>query len=95
MTERKVDDPDVVLRLMVDDPVDGVNHIAREAAARVIQHAHVDERRARGDPAGIGRRDARRRARLAHDDAGDVRAVAEGVGRVRVAGDEAHIGDDL
>ena len=81
MAERQIDDADVVARAVGDDPFDAGDDVAREAAAVGAEHPDVDELRAGRDAAGILRRDAVGRRRVAGDDPGDVRAVTEGIGR--------------
>ena len=81
MAERQIDDADVVARAVGDDPFDAVDDVAREAAAVGAEHPDVDEVRAGRDAAGILRRDAVGRRRVAGDDPGDVRAVTVVVGR--------------
>ncbi len=90
MAERQVDDADVVERPVGDDPFDAGDDVAREAAAVRAEHPDVDESRAGGDAARIVRRHAIGQRRAAGDDPGDVRAVTEGVGDLRVAAEEAH-----
>ena len=68
--------------------------VAREAAAVGAEHSDVDEVRSRRDAAGIFRRHAVGGRCAAGDDSGDVRAVTELVGHLRIAGDEAHVRDD-
>ncbi len=83
MAERQVDDADVVARAVGDDPFDAVDDVARVAGAVGAEHPDVDEVRAGRDAAGILRRDAAGRRRVAGDDPGDVRAVTVRIGGLR------------
>ena len=81
--ERQVDDPDVVLLLVVDRPVDRLDHVAHRPGPIVAERPQVDEIRAVGDAAR-----ARCARRLARDDRRDVRPVAVAVHAV--AAGEVH-----
>ena len=57
--QRQVQDPDVVAVAVVDGPVNGRHHVAREPDAVLVQRAKVDDVRA-GRDAGIAALGARR-----------------------------------
>ena len=90
VAQREVDDADAVLRPVGDHPVDAGEHAAGRARALTVEHADVDQVRPGGRtalvvPTATGR---------AGDEPGDVRAVAERVGRARVSRHEADRGHD-
>ena len=75
--QRQVDHANLVLMLVRNHPVDGLNHITRHARPIVPQHAEVHELRARRDAA--IRLRLGEHAALAGHDARHVRAVPEAV----------------
>ena len=95
MTKREIHHANVVFRAVLNHPVDAGDDVARQAAAIVAEHTHVDELRARRDTAGVKGRDARSRRPDARDDASDVRAVPVRVRRRRVVRHEADGRDDF
>ena len=88
VTERDVDDLDLVGLVIARDPLERVDHVAGVARAVVAEHAQRDDVDVRRD-AGI---DAVRMRAAARDDAGDVRAVAAVVDRRAAAADEILVG---
>src|SRR5436309_383114 len=88
MTERQVDDANVVARAIADRPLHAGDDVARQPGPVRTEHAHVHNLRAWRDAAGV---ETRRSCICAADDARDVCAMAEDVERLRAATDEADI----
>ncbi len=95
MPKREIHHANVVFLAVLNHPVDAGDDIARQAAAIVAEHTHVDELRARRDTTGVKGGDARSRRPDARDDASDVRAVAVLVRRRRVVRHKADGRDDF
>ncbi len=86
-TEREVDDADVVLVLVGDDPVQARDHVHVAAAALAVEGAHDHEVGLRRDALVLQRRVLRTTGR----DGGDVRAMSVGVAFDRAGATVGHI----
>ena len=85
--EREVDDPELILRLVRDGPVDGVDDVAGLALTVRAEHPEADDVRL-GRDAGVGP------LIMPCDDARDVRAVPEAIAAQPRPAREVHARDD-
>ena len=84
VAERQVDDLDLVGRVILADPFERIDHVARLTRAIISEDAQCDDVHLRRDARVV----TERQLAVTRDDAGDVRAVTATINRRAAAADE-------